>query len=82
MLHLADLGFQQISVEPVVGTEEETYALRAEDLPEVFAEYDRLAAEMVRRYRTGKASDRRTMCGQTAVRMRFRDRVSGSYALG
>lgn len=55
VLHLADLGFQQISVEPVVGTEEETYALRAEDLPEVFAEYDRLAAEMVRRYRTGKA---------------------------
>ena len=52
VLHLADLGFKQISVEPVVGTEEEDYALRAEDLPEIFAEYDRLAAEMVRRYRT------------------------------
>lgn len=54
VLHLADLGFRQISVEPVVGTEDEEYALRAEDLPEVFAEYDRLAAEMVRRYRTEK----------------------------
>ncbi len=52
VLHLADLGFRQISVEPVVGTEEEEYALRPEDLPEIFAEYDRLAAEMVRRYGT------------------------------
>lgn len=52
VLHLADLGFKQISVEPVVGTEEEAYALRAEDLPEVFAEYDKLAAEMVRRHGT------------------------------
>ncbi len=54
VLHLADLGFKQISVEPVVGTEEEEYALREEDLPQVFAEYDRLAAEMVRRYRTNR----------------------------
>ena len=54
VLHLADLGFKQISVEPVVGTEEEEYALRREDLPEIFAEYDRLAAEMVRRRGTEK----------------------------
>ena len=54
VLHLADLGFKQISVEPVVGTEDEDYALRKEELPELFAEYDRLAAEMVRRYRTEK----------------------------
>ena len=55
VLHLAELGFKQISVEPVVGTEEEEYALRAEDLPEVFAEYDKLAAEMARRCHTDKA---------------------------
>lgn len=55
VLHLADLGFRQISVEPVVGTQDEEYALQKEDLPEVFAEYDRLAAEMVRRLGTEKA---------------------------
>ena len=54
MLHLADLGFKQISVEPVVGSDEEDYALQAEDLPEIFAEYDKLAAEMVNRYHTDK----------------------------
>lgn len=52
ILHLADLGFKQISVEPVVGSEDEEYALRPEDLPQVFEEYDKLAAEMVRRYGT------------------------------
>jgi len=55
VLHLAELGFRQISVEQVVGTEEEEYALRAEDLPEVFTEYDKLAAELARRYHTDKA---------------------------
>lgn len=55
VLHLADLGFRQISVEPVVGTQDEEYALQKEDLPEVFAEYDRLAAEMVHRLGTEKA---------------------------
>jgi len=55
VLHLVELGFRQISVEPVVGTEEEEYALRAEDLPEVFTEYDKLAAELARRYHTDKA---------------------------
>ena len=32
VLHLADLGFKQISVEPVVAPEEEAYAIRKEDL--------------------------------------------------
>ena len=54
VLHLADLGFKQISIEPVVGTEEEAYALQEEDLSEVFLEYDKLAAEMAKRYRTDK----------------------------
>ena len=49
VLHLADLGFKQISVEPVVAKPEDAYALTEEDLPELFAEYDKLAAEMVRR---------------------------------
>ncbi|MCD7921828.1 MAG: thioether cross-link-forming SCIFF peptide maturase [Clostridiales bacterium] len=54
VLHLADLGFQQISVEPVVAEDSQAYALREEDLPKLFSEYDKLAAEMVRRHREGR----------------------------
>ncbi len=54
VLHLADLGFKQISVEPVVAEDSEEYALRQEDLPKLFAEYDRLAAEMVKREKEGR----------------------------
>lgn len=54
VLHLADLGFKQISVEPVVAQPTDDYALTEEDLPKLFAEYDRLAAEMVRRKREGR----------------------------
>lgn len=54
VLHLADLGFQQISVEPVVAQETDDYAIRKEDLPQLFAEYDRLAQEMIRRKQEGR----------------------------
>lgn len=53
VLHLADLGFKQISVEPVVAQDTDDYALREEDLETLFAEYDNLAAEMVRRKKEG-----------------------------
>ncbi len=53
--HLADLGFKQISVEPVVAPADATYALVEEDLPELLAEYDKLAAEMMKRQKEGKA---------------------------
>jgi len=49
VLHLADLGFQQISVEPVVAAPTESYALQEGDLPRLFEEYDRLARELIRR---------------------------------
>ncbi len=52
VLHLADLGFQQISVEPVVASPEDPYSIREEDLPKICQEYDALAAEMVRRHGT------------------------------
>ena len=45
VLHFADLGFEQISVEPVVAADRRAYAIKEEDLPQIFAEYDRLAAE-------------------------------------
>ena len=49
VLHLADLGFKQISVEPVVTDEKEDYAIREEDLPVIFEEYEKLAKEMLNR---------------------------------
>ena len=52
VLHLADLGFKQISVEPVVAPPEAPYSIREEDLPFLKEQYDRLAAEMVRRHGT------------------------------
>lgn len=52
VLHLADLGFKQISVEPVVAQDTDSYAIREEDLPQLMEEYENLALEMVRRYGT------------------------------
>ncbi len=54
VLHLADLGFKQTSVEPVVAPYSEDYALREEHIPKVFEEYDKLAAEYIKRRREGK----------------------------
>lgn len=54
VLHLADLGFQQISVEPVVAPAEADYSLREEDLPRIYQEYDKLAREMIVREKEGR----------------------------
>ncbi len=54
VLHLADLGFQQISVEPVVAGPGDDYAITEADLPVLKAEYDRLAEEMLKRKREGR----------------------------
>ena len=53
VLHLADLGFKQISVEPVVAPKDEQYALTEEDVPILFEQYDLLAKEMIRREKEG-----------------------------
>ena len=52
--HLADLGFKQISVEPVVAPETEDYALKEEDIPQILEEYDKLAVELIKRHKEGK----------------------------
>lgn len=52
--HLADLGFKQISVEPVVAQPQDDYAIRREDLPRLLEEYDRLAQEIIRRRSEGR----------------------------
>lgn len=54
VLHFADLGFQQVSVEPVVGEETDPYAIQESDLPQIFAEYDDLAKVMIAREKEGK----------------------------
>ena len=54
VLHLADLGFKQISVEPVVAPPEEHYAIQKEDIPFLLEEYDRLAKEMIERRKNGQ----------------------------
>lgn len=53
VLHLADQGFKQISIEPVVAGKDSGYDLREEDLPVLFAEYEKLAYEYVKRYKEG-----------------------------
>ena len=54
VLHLADLGFKQISVEPVVAPDDADYAIREEDLPQLFEEYDQLAKEIIKRKKNGQ----------------------------
>ena len=54
IIHMADLGFKELSIEPVVSDPKEPYALREEDLPILKEQYQILADEMLRRYRNGK----------------------------
>ncbi|MDD3767083.1 MAG: thioether cross-link-forming SCIFF peptide maturase, partial [Eubacteriales bacterium] len=50
VLHLADQGFRQISVEPVVGGAELDYSIKKEDLPFIFDQYEHLAQEYLKRW--------------------------------
>ncbi|MBQ2473466.1 MAG: thioether cross-link-forming SCIFF peptide maturase [Lachnospira sp.] len=54
VLHFADEGFEQISVEPVVAQPTDDYAIREEDLDTLKEQYDILAAEIVKRKKAGK----------------------------
>ncbi len=54
VLHMADLGFDQVSVEPVVSDEKLDYSIKTEDLPRVFEEYERLANALIRRRKEGR----------------------------
>ncbi|MDE5771808.1 MAG: thioether cross-link-forming SCIFF peptide maturase [Ruminococcus sp.] len=50
---LYEAGFDQISIEPVVGDSDE-YALTEKDLPDVFNEYERLAKRIIENEKNGK----------------------------
>ena len=54
LFHMADLGFDRLSMEPVVCAPDEPYALTEEDLPEIFEQYEILAKDMLRREREGR----------------------------
>ncbi|MEG2429402.1 MAG: SPASM domain-containing protein, partial [Oscillospiraceae bacterium] len=53
VMHLNDIGFDQVSVEPVVSPETVEYSLKNEDLPTIFAEYEKLAKELIERKKNG-----------------------------
>ncbi len=54
VFHLNELGFDQISVEPVVAPETAPYALTEDDLPAIFAEYEKLSRELIAREKAGR----------------------------
>lgn len=53
IFHMADLGFKELSMEPVVCPEGDPYALTREDLPKILNQYEILAKEMIRRKKAG-----------------------------
>lgn len=55
VMHLAELGFKQISMEPVVSLPEEPYAITEEDIPVICEEYDKLAKYMIQSKKEGKS---------------------------
>ena len=55
LFHMADdLGFTELSMEPVVGASGSPEALTEEDLPVLFDQYEILAKDMLRREKAGK----------------------------
>ncbi|MBP3706358.1 MAG: thioether cross-link-forming SCIFF peptide maturase [Clostridia bacterium] len=53
IFHMADLGFSELSMEPVVCPEGDPYALTKEDLPKILQQYEILAKEMIKRKKNG-----------------------------
>ena len=53
LFHMADLGFTELSMEPVVCPPSDPYALTEADLPKLFEQYEILAKEMIRRKKAG-----------------------------
>lgn len=54
LFHMADLGFTELSMEPVVCAPTDPYALTEEDLPKLFEQYELLAKEMIKREKEGR----------------------------
>lgn len=54
IFHMAELGFTELSMEPVVCSPNDPYALTEEDLPVLFEQYEILSKEMLKREKEGK----------------------------
>ena len=54
LFHMADLGFTELSMEPVVCSPDDPYALTEEDKPILFEQYELLAKEMLKRKKEGR----------------------------
>ncbi len=54
ILHMADLGFTELSMEPVVCAPGDPCELTEEDMPVLFDQYEKLAVEMIRRKKEGR----------------------------
>ena len=54
IIHMADLGFTELSMEPVVCPPGDPYSLTEEDLPILFEQYEILAKEMIKRKKEGR----------------------------
>lgn len=52
--HMADLGFKEISIEPVVSAPECDYSIREEDVALICEQYDKLALDIIDRHKKGK----------------------------
>lgn len=52
--HMVDLGFKEVSIEPVVSPEDCDYSIREEDLETIYEEYDKLAKDIIERHKAGK----------------------------
>lgn len=53
IFHMADLGFTELSMEPVVCAPDDAAALTEADLPVLFEQYEILAKEMIKRKKAG-----------------------------
>ena len=54
VFHMADLGFTELSMEPVVCAPDDPCALTEEDLPKLYEQYEILAKEMLKREKEGR----------------------------
>lgn len=55
IIHMANLGFKELSMEPVVAPEHVSYALKDGDKDTLLVEYEKLALEMIKRRKSGNS---------------------------
>jgi len=55
IIHMANLGFKELSMEPVVAPEHVSYALKDGDKDILLVEYEKLALEMIKRRKSGNS---------------------------